>query len=258
MMSFVRRIAKGLFGFLFTVSLILAITLFGVSQITQIDSVKSITSELLGFQTGGEDIPISAEGEELLNDVRAQCGEDSLQEFQIAGVSITCDEANAIGEEMSVSDFVVSKVVDGSYFTEYDCDFVSCLLQGEEPFPLVVTKHANDFYSEAFNYMLVVALIFGALFVIAAETTNERMRSVGFSLLWVSVPFLVGGFFIDDIVLFVAPPEWSSPIAPVIESLVNRILEPVLMIYVYILAAAVALVVAGYVVRPEMLRLGKK
>jgi len=128
----------------------------------------------------------------------------------------------------------------------------------KDPLPLLFTEHANNFYKKILNYGIVVTIILGVAFMAAARGVNDRLRSLGFSFLWVSIPFILVSFFASQIAVLVSPGEIKSIIGPVIDDLMKVMFEPVIMIYVYILIVGISLVAVGYLFKPEMLQKRKK
>lgn len=248
-MSALRNVGKKTFGSLFTLALILTVTIFSMIEFTQLGSIRNVVSEILESQ--GRELEISGEGQNALSQFKSQCEREETGSliFDLGDVEIKCEDVAVLESSADVTGFVSSKIVEKVYFQEYDCDILECVERGEQPFPLLITQHANNFYKEIFNYAIIVTIIFGALFVFLTEGLNKRLKGLGFSLLWSSAPFIVFSFFAPQFAGLLIPPQLLSTVQPVIDNVIGSMLQSTLMIYVYILAAGIALVVAGYLIK---------
>jgi len=248
-MSLLRKISKNFLGFFFTVSLILTITIFGLISFTQHDTISKVMGEVLKQSLpDGTDLPTGLES------IKEQCeGQELLQivtEFE--DITINCSDLNVIEEGADMQDFFSSAFVDSIYYKEYNCEFLDCLK--EETVPLLITEFANKFYTQILIYFIIATIIFGVLFVLAVEGIKDKLKSVGFSLLWVSVPFIIITFFVGNIISLFFPPEIVSGTQVALE----KFIDPTFNIYIYMLIVGIALVVSGYLVKRNLPKAFKK
>ncbi len=248
-MSVLRKIGKAFAGFFFTVALITTIMIFSLVNFTQFDSFKGIVAQIFK-QPSVPQIVAEAESAGIIENLRGECqNKETIQaRFGLGDVVIDCSELNAISSD-NVADFVASTVANNIYYKKYDCDFVSCLRGGEQIMPLIMTELAHNFYKQILNYAIIVTIVLGFLFVLAAEGIKSRLKSLGFSFLWSSVPFFVMSLLLDRLVVQFAPAQ----ILPLVQPILDSFFSPTFTIYMYILVAGIALVVAGYLIKPGML-----
>lgn len=233
------------------------ITIYSMMAFTSYDNVKSIFGDLVRDNVPVQDVATPNDEElQLLENMKKACeGKESIKgQFGPEDLIINCSDLDRLAAGGSVKDFVSSSFIDSAYYKKYDCDFVECVRSGEPLFPLIIGDAANKFYASIFTYAVILTIILGALFVLSAEGVNGRLKSLGFSLVWSSAPFLVVSFFIGGIVGQFAPAELASSVEPIVSS----VFSPSLMIYAYLLIAGVVLVIAGFLVKPENYRFSKK
>lgn len=255
-MSIIRGVAKSFLGLLFTLALMGTITVYSMISFTSYDNVKSIVGDLVRDNMPVADGSSPTQDEQrVLENMKAACqGKDSISGFGPQDLIIRCSDIDKLSSGGSVNEFLSSSFVNSAYYKSYDCDFVTCVRSGTPLFPLVISETANKFYSSIMNYALILTIVLGALFVAAAQGVNGRLKSMGFSLVWASAPFLFVSFFIGGIVGQFTPAELTSSVQPIVSS----VFSPSIMIYSYLLIAGIVLAAAGILVKPENYRFSKK
>jgi hypothetical protein len=113
---------------------------------------------------------------------------------------------------------------------------------------------AHDFYVLILGYMIALTVLTGIIFMFLVDGVNSKLKSMGFSLLWTGLPFLLIGFFSSSLLVSVVPENLSTSVKAVLESITN----PTYPIYVYISVAGFVMVFAGYFIKKENFRFSKK
>lgn len=213
---------------------------------TTYDSIKGIIEHV--FASSQQLNDISEESSGMIQQVKDTCKSLGDEEFSINldaenEIKISCSDINKI-QSADVSDIVSTVVADNVYNREYDCDFISCISEGESLFPMIFTRHANNFYKEALTYMMAATVALGILLIFLANGIRDKLRSIGFPLLWSGVPFIVISFFMGNIVSAFVPREIAELSIPVIENLISADLP----IYMGMVAAGLSAVIASYLI----------
>lgn len=247
-MSLLRKLSKSFIGFLFTVALLLTLITYSLVGFTQLDTIKNVVADLFQKAPAGTPGADFAGAESNINSIKELCQKSGLETIDmgpsLGNLLIKCSEINSVNSS-NFRDFVSSTVAQAVYNKNYDCSFLDCIRRGEPVMPLIITNFAHRFYEEVLNYIIIITVVLGALFVFLAEGVKSRLKSLGFSLLWSSVPFVLLSLFTQKIVGSFIPSEVSPLVRPVIDTF----FAPTFMIYVYLLVAGAALLAAGYLIK---------
>jgi len=256
-MGTLRKIGKAFAGFLFTLALLTTVSTYSLANFTQSDTIKDVVSNVLmnaPLGTPGTDF---SEAGPVIDSLKENCKERASENVTLKtgmGVlTIKCSDVNSLSADnfREFSSAAISQVL---YQKTYDCEFVECLRRGDGIMPLIVTKTAHDFYQQILVYLIIITVVLGALFVLAAEGIKSKLKSLGFSLLWSSVPFFLMSMFTESLVTSLVPVEIFSRIQP----LIDTFFAPTFFVYVYLMVGGIALVVAGYLIKPGMLSFAEK
>lgn len=254
-MSFLRKLAGSLLSFLFTLSMLLTIQMYSLSGFTQPENLKSVVGGILQSQIpDGEGS--SEEDVRIIAGLKEKCRDQELLrgEFNVSDLVIECSEVDKLEASGDVKSFVSSMMVNSIFYKEYSCGFLECLAGGAHPAQLALSKTAHDFYASSIIYMVGLTVLLGALLVALCEGLNARLKAVGFAVLWSSLPFLIFGLFVENLLAGFIPESISTPTKTVLKSLS----DPTYPIYVYLSVAGFVLVFAGYFVKAENFRFARK
>lgn len=244
-MSALRKIGGAFAGIFFVLAMMAAISIYSLVNFTQYENVKGVMSQLVQQQSANSPLGDENQRTLIIEGLKEKClGKESIQfSYGAFSFDMKCSEADSLTGE-KLNDFISEKLINGLYYKKYSCDFVSCLRSGEQMVPLVITDLAHQFYQQILNYAVIATVFFGALFVIAAEGTGGRLKSLGKSLVWSSGPFVAFSLLLDKIANYFIPNNLSGLVTPVL----SNFFAPTLMIYIYLLAAGIVLLVSGYAV----------
>lgn len=253
-MSLLKKLAKSLMYFVFTLSLVLTVQVYSLIDFTQPENLKSVVGGII--QDSMPDGQVSGESVLIIRDLKSKCAGKSalLGELNVPDLVIDCSDVNGLSETGDLKSFATSAIVKSIYEKDYGCSFLDCLLRSPPPVQVMISRIAHDFYASILIYMMAFTVLSGIVFLFLVDGLNSRMKSVGFALLWTGLPFLLVGFLSDALLGDFFPESISTSVKAVLESITN----PTYPIYVYLSVAGFVLVFAGYFVRKENFRFSKK
>lgn len=248
-MSFLRKFGRGLAGFLFTLSLLATMSVYSLVNFTQLDTINQVVSNFYQNAPEGRGGSYS-DVEPAINLIKEDCRKTGLDTIttgpELGGITIKCSDVSNV-DANNFQSFVASTISNTIYYKTYDCSFIECLRRGEQIMPLIITNFAHEFYKQILIYIVGATILFGAIFVWLAENMKQRLKGLGFSLLWSSLPLVALSYFTDNLATSFIPSELFAFVQPIL----GTFFAPTFMIYVYILVAAIALLVSGYLLKSE-------
>lgn len=253
-MPMLRKIAKSILGLLFTLSLVLTVQVYSLIDFTQPDNLGFVINGIIGDKVPDGSVPEDVKA--MINDLKAKCSGKSelVGEFNVRELVLECSDVNALEEDGDVRTLMASAIADSIYYRDYGCSFVDCIKNWSSHPQVIISKTAHDFYSSILIYMVAATVLAGAAFLAAIEGANSKMKSLGFALLWTSLPFFLIGTFAGDVLDDFVPEGMSASV----KSVMNSITSPTYPIYVYLLVAGFVLVFAGYFVKKENFRFSRQ
>ena len=253
-MSLLKKLAKSFMCLVFTLSLVLTVQVYSLIDFTQPENLNSVVGGIIENNLPDSQNPDG--GKAVIRDLKSKCSDKSelVGEFNVPDLVITCSDVNRLDESSNLKSFVASAMVNSIYEKDYGCSFLDCLGTWPPPFQIIISKAAHDFYSSILVYMIALAIVTGAVFLFFVEGINSKMKSMGFALLWTSLPFLLLGMFSNDLLGNFFPENLSTSVKAVLESITS----PTYPIYIYLSIAGFVMVFAGYFVRRENFRFSKK
>jgi hypothetical protein len=267
-MSILRGVGKGVGGVLFTTFLVSLIFLIGIVQLTEYENMKSVFTDIfnmeisgLGGQIGlGEGVIEQAETEmteeemmEIYQEILRSCEDKDVLEISISEAgemaSIDCDVVRSGAERIEsegiksvIKNIAAAALFDNIYYKEYSCGLLDCMQTGEIGFMLSAQGH------ESFKRMqlyLIVGIVAGAVIILAsAETWPSRLKGLGWPLVLTGISYFFMGFaksFINS--KLPNTEQVGFDMMPI----VDKMLAPMMNIFLIVLVAGIALTAGGYV-----------
>jgi len=264
-MGMVRGLAKALGKVVFSVALTLTIVAIGLAEFTSHDNIVALLQSVLGPQLA-ESIrsgSTSMTADEAREVVEELCeGKDYMQgpsfdlgQFGGGGslnVSVDCARlkaatANATDVPGVIGAMLVESVADGIYYSDYSCDFVSCLRQGR--LLVMMSGKGHEFFASA-RTLLIAASAAGVVLIVAScESWPERLKALGVPMLFVGVSYVILTFG-KGYMLSALPADAQSGLAAAgidIGTIVGKAVEPMMGMLLALFVAGAVLTVAGHV-----------
>lgn len=241
-MGFLRVLGKFAGSIVFTTFLVLAIFLMEIVDFTGYDNFKSVAGGILEGQL------FSAVSDSDLDDLRNfmlfQCsGRDKVSVPLFGGqpMVLSCNDV-ANSDKMQLKRLITTALVDNIYYRDFNCSFMDCVTTGNpENLLIAVSGEGNEFYKSLQTYAWIGTALGLVILVVSAEAWTGRMKSVGFNLVFVGLPFLLAGYFQSSLTSLI-PPELEASVNPIIDGLMSSLKDK----FMIVLVIGIVLVVAGY------------
>ena len=250
-MSTKRKIFKIICGILFT--LFLTFFIFDVSliQITEYDTIKPIIADMVGSQLGELMLP---PGADLL--ISSQCEGQIEIEFPIPIESLPLDTLtlNCEEAEEDLNNALISSLVRGLYYTDYDCDVISCLQNPETSLALFSYK-TNEFLKSMMYVFLILTILSGVGLALSAQGWGIP-KSFGLSMIFVGLGYpmlLIVEHALPAMMVSTIPSEAVS----VAEPIVKGIIDIIAFNFLIVLIIGVILTIISYVI-PKLMKKTKR
>lgn len=266
-MGLLRTIVKSFAGLLFSLSLILTISLLLLTQFTGYDYLKSIFSDILVKQfanTLADRLPTSEDVRTIQTSFLSYCNMTghveipfSGQEMEFAGqrlnlqnITLNCSEIATTTPDDFIKivsarfiNQVSSKLFDSFYYKNYTCNFIDCIKQGGESLMAIASNKSNTFFKTTLSYSLIGTFIFGLIWFIAIESWPSRFKSFGWTLIIISAPFFLMNY-VTDLIL----PKLGIPteIISTVSNSFSRLTSTMTTYNLIFLVVGIILMVAGY------------
>ncbi len=194
-------------GGLFVIASVLLFLLFLVGNVFLTLSLSldyaSVQPELVSVveSIAGDEINLEQEVEGRLGSMELYCQNNSEYVFndESGQVFVIPCEVVSQGPD-AVVDYSVNNFVEEIYYKDYDCDFLDCFAETEQPFFLISQK-AKDYWNNKFYLSLFISLFLIALMFFLIEDKKNLPIVAGVLLLISALPFMklnwVLSFFSD-------------------------------------------------------------
>ncbi len=234
-MSVIRTLGKVVGAFLFSFFLTLAVTLVSLSQLTEHNTLKTLTTDLIESQ-----IPANQSAQEF-SAINSACqSRDSIEiSSPLLNLTFRCSELLTAKSPVEMSRLIASKLFDTIYFKNYSCGFIECIQQsGELRSIVIISSLAHDFFKSIQDSSWIGVAIGAIILIVACESWGERFKKFGYSLILLGIPFVVI-YYLKGLFL-------SSVNLAALNNIINIIFDSMLTNFILISIAGVALAIAGY------------
>jgi len=175
-------------------SLLVGNILLVLSTSLEYENVKpaftSVVGELMQGQLdiAGQDINLTEEVDERLEDMQEHCENNSEYVFSYEGqtIVVSCDVIS--GGTEAIIEEGIGNLVEEYYYKEYECGFWDCF-QTEGPMFLISEK-AKDYWHSKFYILLIISLVLIVLAFLLVENKRNWPILIGILLIISSLPFL--------------------------------------------------------------------
>lgn len=176
----------------------------------------------------------SAERPALHHSLEMDCqrtGKETIALPNNTGIDVNIKCSEIIGSQASQLSSIVGKAMfDQVYYKTFDCGhFLRCLifLPNTSKLAILITETAYNFYTQAWLYFLIAALIFSFIMLSGCNYWHERFRILG-------IIFLIGGlpYFVLQLLGIFYPNGFMTELGSIAEELVGIISSRFLMIAV--------------------------
>lgn len=194
-MGLIRKIAKYLTFFLFSLFLSLSILTFFLYDISSYDNLKNIFTtifkEVVMRNTSMQEI------EEIYNRITTYCNLRINESVELSNnVSLKCSEIINTNSSYMIY-LIAEKSFDQIYYKSFECEMLECVKKiksGRDIFFLLSFK-THEFLGNIFQYFSILTFIFGILLFISIETWSGRLKTFGFEFLSIGIFYFLLPYF---------------------------------------------------------------
>ncbi len=248
-MGILRTISKAIGKFILTFFLTSLIFTIGLVQFTGYENMKIVFSDIAGSQIGGT--MTEEELERLQQTLLELCeGEESV-ELQILEsedpITIDCNEVRAVAEDSErsivnvIGDVSSTTFFDEIYYKEYECNFFECIQTGQ--FTIIASAHGHSFFNQIQIYLAIGVAAGIIIVLIATENWSDRLKGVGWALVFTGISYLFLTFGKGAIVMTL-PSEEQAGIN--VMSMVDKMIEPMMNGFLIALIIGIVVTASGY------------
>jgi hypothetical protein len=243
-MGIARRLVQGLFGFLFTSSLVILILLISTNQMTEYSTLKPLMTGLVTQQLT-ENV---SQMNQYYSYIKFKCKTQDSVEIPLGTQNITlnCSELETVDQEKFIP-FISEKLFNETYYKKYNCEVIDCIRQDQQGLLILASQHGNNFLKSTLNLLLIATIIFAVIFIFSIETWPKRVKSFGGSLIFTAVPFFVLYLLKDLLMPFDILDTMPQQSLEVFNGIVNQFFTSMIKNFLIVLVAGVILIILGYV-----------
>jgi hypothetical protein len=242
-MNILRNIGKTIGNIIFVLALLATISAISLAKLTEYNNLKGLVTDSIGSQIakGVDNETLIQIHQQLLEECKTN---ETIQLSDLLGqnVTIKCEDVEKTTPEGLINLFA-NGLFESFYYKKYDCSFIQCLQKpGQDKLTLFVSLEAHSFLKNC-QYILLIASGVGlAIMLVSIETWWNRLKSVGITLLSVSLPFFILILFKDHILSLSTNLEAVTPI-------IDQIFGSVSNIFLVMLIAGVILTAIGSILQ---------
>lgn len=248
-MGILRTISKAIGKFILTFFLTSLIFTIGLVQFTEYENMKIVFSDIAGSQIAGT--MTEEELEQLQQTLLELCKDKESVELQILEsedpITIDCNEVRAVAEDSERS--IVSVIgnvssttfFDDIYYKEYDCNFFECVQTGQ--FTIIASAHGHSFFNQIQIYLAIGVAAGFIIVLISAETWPDRLKGVGWALVFAGISYLFLTFG-KGVIIMTLPSVEQTDIN--VMSMVDKMFEPMMNGFLIALIIGIVITTSGY------------
>lgn len=264
-MSILNRLSQVLGGVLFSFFLFMVILNSSFIQLSEYDTLKDIFIGILRTQfeeqisdIGGlsdldkdsiyEKLQSSCEGEETvtipINEDFGSIRIEGVEDLVIDCMELEDMEQKGIDIEERLMLIATKNIFDAAYYKEFDCDFVSCLLQ--ENSAVVLSEKGHEFFVGINLYLWIATAIGAAIIIVSTETWDERLKGIGWPLFMIGVSYFLMTAM-NDVILARLPIMEEAEAAGIdLSGTLDKFIDPIMDSLLVVLIVGIVLIIAGY------------
>ncbi len=256
-MSILRSFGKALGVILFTTLLTASLMSTGFIEFTKYNNMKSIFINILGPQMENTDITSQIDPTQGYEILLMMCeGKDwitlPISEDESDTITIKCDDVRSINADNNtqmktdVKNMLIASFFDETYYKEYDCSFLGCILTGKPS--IIMSAKGHDFFVNIQKYLFIGTALGGILIITSAKKIESKLKSLGFSMLFVGSSYFILTFSRDYMISKISPDtqqtmsELGIDFTPIIGNILNPIMDNLLLVF----SIGALLTITGY------------
>jgi len=239
-MHILKSLGKFLASFVFTTALSLLIISVSLAEITSYESMNSIFVNVAGKKILGD----STKTTETYSQLSKYCESKDFVELPVGEekLEVRCADIKSSTPD-TLGDVIASAMFKKTYYKQYSCGFIECLLQGGENLMVAISSTGNEFFKNSIIYLAGITLFGAAAVIFLAETVAGKMKTFGKDCMSVgAIAFLM--FFSDIILPRFVPAESLSDVSSVLSVVINIMAIRFLIVF----AAGAAIFVIGFLI----------
>jgi hypothetical protein len=243
-MGLLRKVACAASGLLFSISLLLLISVVFFLNITDYDNARGIFLKIfpsvLNKSIGAEQIDHAYAALSLL------CMQRSTVSFPFENDSISLECSEFVNTNSTNLLYLIStKFFNSIYYKDYGCEFVQCLQGISSPVDAIVvfSSTAHDFFNNLLLPVAIATVLTGVAFFFSIETWSGRFKTFGLYFLLNGIFFFILPY-IKSFVLLKLPLEAADIAGSVVDAIFDLI-SPILLIFLLLGIVFIFVWIAG-------------
>ncbi|MEM5799038.1 MAG: hypothetical protein QXP39_03250 [Candidatus Aenigmatarchaeota archaeon] len=232
-------LGKFIGGLLFIIGLAAFLCLHTLVWFTSYENLAQITGEIIKPNISEENLV------QMHAYISNACNQSQNVTIPIdeMGMNLTLSCAEIPQAKEDIPQLLVAKVFEKLYYKQYGCEFLDCVknLKGQEQMLFLVSSKANAFYAQLEIYSIIISILGFLLVCISSRRIKIITRTIGSSLLIVSI----GAIAIRYIIRYLPLPEEALQIASGISVKIYGVLEP--YIWAFLAVGIILLLISIFV-----------
>lgn len=143
-----------------------------------------------------------------------------------------------------IEDVDVGALFDNIYYKEFDCGFVECVQAGK--FDIMLSAQGHEFFNGIKMYLIAAVVVSAVMIFVSAETWPARMKGFGVPLLFIGLSYVMLNLVKSNIISQFPFAQEAEQIGISVAPIVNKIVAPMMNIFLIALVAGIALTAGGY------------
>ena len=238
-MGILRSIGKGLFGFLFTISLAALILVLALENFTNYENLKPTFVNIVKDQFNMTPQQLNS----TYSALSKQCNTTGNKTIYIDEYGLECSEILKIMPS-DLPEFISNSTFDKIYFKKYDCQFFECInLPEDQRILFLLGNQSNEFFKNIIIYITIATILNAILLFVITETWPGRFKAIGITLLLSGI-----SYFIIDFIKNIFLKQLQSQIMDKVSLIVNQIFNSVSVFLFIILIIGAVLTATGFII----------
>ncbi len=161
----------------------------------------------------------------------------------IYNVNLNCKDIRESKIE-GFDEFLANALFDSLYYKKYDCDFISCLRQGDVNNLLIIFSYqGNNFFKLSIYFTLLFTILGLIMILISIKDFRARFSFLGWNILFATLPIIILPFGIDYLkILFLPKITQELNLESIITNIVLKIFTQNIAIVITFFALGIVLI----------------
>ena len=232
-------IGKAIGAFLLALFILSTVFVYGLSQITEYDSLKPVFTESITDQINNQ---FSQNQDEFLRYINAQCRSSDTLVLSVGNITLNldCKELLAKAPE-KIPEYLSEKIFQNIYYKKYDCSALQCLTKAfssrdPQELTVIISSQTNEFLKSLLPYLIAGIIISILIIIVSIRKLFEILKAIGITLIISGIAFIV--ILLSESFL----PTADGALGGFIKTIVNTFA----FLYGIVFAIGIVLTIIGY------------